>query len=57
MNEFYNGGFSPEFSVSVFKEIIALVGDYVSEIRSKTSDLIFHDMIRRAHTVLARSKM
>ena len=57
MNEFYNGGFSPEFSVSVFKEIIALVGDYVSETRSKTSDLIFHDMIRRAHTVLARSKM
>ena len=33
MNEFYNGGFSPEFSVSVFKEIIALVRDYVSETR------------------------
>ena len=25
INEFYNGGFSPEFSVSMLKEIIALV--------------------------------
>ena len=33
MNEFYNGGFSPEFSVSMLKEIIALVQDYVSETR------------------------
>ena len=33
MNEFYNGGFSPEFSISLFKEIIALVRDYASETR------------------------
>ena len=33
MNEFYNGGFLPEFSVSMLKEIIALVGDYVSGTR------------------------
>ena len=28
MNEVYNGGFSPEFSVSLLKEIIALVWEY-----------------------------
>ena len=33
MNEFYNGGFAPEFSVSMLKETIALVRDYVSETR------------------------
>ena len=33
MNKFYNGGFAPEFSVSMLKEIIALVRDYVSETR------------------------
>ena len=33
MNEFYNGGFTPEFSVSMLKETIALVRDYVSETR------------------------
>ena len=33
MNEFYNGGFLPEFSISLFKEIIALVRDYASETR------------------------
>ena len=32
MNEFYNGGFTPEFSVSMLKETIALVRDYVSDI-------------------------
>ena len=31
MNEVYNGGFAPEFSVSMLKETIALVRDYVSE--------------------------
>ena len=31
MNEFYNGGFSPEFSVSMLKKTIALVRDCVSE--------------------------
>ena len=29
MNEFYNGGFSSEFSVSMLKEVIVLVRDYV----------------------------
>ena len=33
MNEFYNGGFTPEFSVSMLKETIALVRDHVSETR------------------------
>ena len=34
MNEFYSGGFPPEFSsVLMLKEIIALVGDYVSATR------------------------
>ena len=31
MNEVYGGGFLPEFSVSMLKEIIALVWDYVLE--------------------------
>ena len=33
MNEVYNGGFAPEFNVSMLKETIVLVGDYVSETR------------------------
>ena len=33
MNEVYNGGFFPEFSVSMSKEIIALVWEYVYETR------------------------
>ena len=33
INEFYNGGFTPEFSVSMLKESIALVRDYVSKTR------------------------
>ena len=33
MNEFYNGRFTPEFSVSMLKETMALVPDYVSETR------------------------
>ena len=37
INEVFNGGFAPEFSVSVLKEIIALVQDYVSE----TSTMVF----------------
>ena len=32
MNEVYNGRFAPDFSVSMLKEIVALVQDYVSEI-------------------------
>ena len=31
MNEFYNGVFASEFSVSMLKETIALVWDYVFE--------------------------
>ena len=33
MNEVYNGGFAPEFSVSMLKETIALVRDNVYETR------------------------
>ena len=33
MNEFYDGGFASEFSASVLKENIALVGDYLFETR------------------------
>ena len=33
MNKVYNGGFAPEYSVSILKEIIALVRDYVSGTR------------------------
>ena len=32
MNEVYNGGFAPEFSVSMLQKIIALVWDYVYEL-------------------------
>ena len=34
MNEVYNGRFAPEFSVSMLKETIALVRDYVSETKN-----------------------
>ena len=33
MNKVYNGGFAPELSVSMLKEAIMLVQDYVSETR------------------------
>ena len=33
MKKVYIGGFAPEFSVSMSKETIALVRDYVSETR------------------------
>ena len=33
MNEIYDGGFAPEFSVLMLKESMALVRDYVSETR------------------------
>ena len=36
-NEVYNGGFSPEFSVWMLKEIIALVWEYVYETRKLNS--------------------
>ena len=31
MNEVYNGGFAPEFSLSMLKETIAIVRDYANE--------------------------
>ena len=31
MKKVYNGGFAPEFSVSILKETIVLVQDHVSE--------------------------
>ena len=39
MKEFYNGGFAPEFGVSMFKETIALVRDYASETRKQEGKL------------------
>ena len=39
MNQFYNGGFVPEFSVSMLKETVALVRDYVSETRKQKAKL------------------
>ena len=33
INEVYNGRFTPEFSVSIVREIIALVSDFVYETR------------------------
>ena len=33
MNKVYNGGFTPEYSVSLLKKITALVRDYVSGTR------------------------
>ena len=39
MNEFYNGGFAPEFNVSMLKETIALVQDYLSETRKEKAKL------------------
>ena len=39
MNEVYNGGFAPGFSVSMLKETLALVRDYVSETRKQEAKL------------------
>ena len=39
MIEFYNGGFAPEFSVSLLKENIALVWDYLFETRKLKAKL------------------
>ena len=44
MNEIYKGRFLPEISVSMLKEIIALVGDYTVH------------RLCRVHTVWERSK-
>ena len=40
VNEVYNGGFAPEFSVSKLKETIALVWDYISETRKYKGKLV-----------------
>ena len=37
INKFYNSGFRPEFSISMSKETIALVRDYVSKKRGQKS--------------------
>ena len=39
MKEFYNGGFAPEVTVSMLKETIALVRDYVSKTRKYKAKL------------------
>ena len=44
MNEVYNGGFEPEFNVSMLKETIALVRDYVSETRKQKAKLAEKNM-------------
>ena len=36
----YDGGFAPEFSVSMLKEIMALVWDYVYETRKEKTKLV-----------------
>ena len=38
INKVYNGGFVPEFSVSMSKEIIALIWDYIYETRKKNKN-------------------
>ena len=45
MDKVYNGGFSPEFSVSLLKEFIALVRDI------QTHDLV---LTNHAHTVTVK---
>ena len=47
MNEVYNGRFAPEFSVSMLKETIALVWDYVSETREWKAKLAEKYMWKR----------
>ena len=43
MNKFYKGGYAPKLSVSMLKETIALLGDYVSETStSRTSRNYIH---------------
>ena len=39
MNEVFNGGFAPEFNVSMSKKTIAVVRDYVSETRKEKAKL------------------
>ena len=39
MNEFYNGRFLSEFSISMLKQIVVLVLDYISETRKQEAKL------------------
>ena len=39
MNKVYNGGFPPEFRISMSKETIALVRDYAYEARKQKAKL------------------
>ena len=39
MNEVFNGGFAPEFNVSMSKKTIAVVRGYVSETRKEKAKL------------------
>ena len=58
MNEFFNGRFWSEFTVSVLKEIIALVRDCVSEtrkIRSKTSWKSYRFIYNYKHICVAKA--
>ena len=47
MNEVYNGGFAPDFSVSMLKETITLVWDYVHETREWKAKLAEKYMSKR----------
>ena len=49
MNEVYNGRFAPDFSVSVLKEIVALVQDYVSEISFSNKNTQYWWIVSRAN--------
>ena len=39
MNEFHDGGFPPEFSVSILKETMAVGRDYVPETRKQKAKI------------------
>ena len=39
MSEIYNGGFVAEFNVSMLKETVAVVPDYICETRGKKAKL------------------
>ena len=47
MNEVFNGGFAPEFNVSMSKKTIAVVRDYVSETRKEKAKLAEKYMWKR----------
>ena len=57
MNEVYNGGFAAEFRVSMLKEIIALVWDYVSETRKWKAKLAEKCMWKRNMTAFSNETL